>query len=268
MSHDEIRSGFPEIREVSFGAPLRWLAMGFRDIRHCPLPSAFYGCSFAVMGFALVTVFNHAYQYVAALACGFLLVAPFLAIGLYELSRRREAGASCRLGPTLAIWRKNAANIGVYSLVLTVVFLIWARASLIVFALFYTTQMPTLSDFLRQVWSPDNMDFLFAYFAVGLGFALLVFAISVVSIPMMMDRGQDAITAMLASFLSLVLNFPAMILWAFLIVVATAVGFATFYLGLIVAMPLIGHATWHAYRDLVAVRADASSGAEMPRNDA
>lgn len=267
MTREEKRPGFPELKEVAFGAPLRWIAKGFRDFRHCPLPSAFYGCCFAIVGALLASVFRHAYQYVIGLACGFVLVAPFLAIGLYELSRRREAGEVCALAPTLAIWRKNAANIGVYAMVLTVILLVWARASLVVFALFYTSQMPTLTGFFQQIASPDNLDFLFAYVAVGLGFALLVFAVSVVSIPLMMDRGQDAVTAMLASFLCLVQNFPAMILWAALIVCATAAGFATFYFGLIVAVPVIGHATWHAYRDMIGAPVDATAGGPAAGGD-
>jgi uncharacterized membrane protein len=247
----EVRSVFPEVREVATGAPLQWLARGVADLKACPGPSLFYGLCFAGMGFVLNFVFNHAYQYTSALASGFMLVGPFMAIGLYELSRRRAQGEPCALVPTLAIWKKNAANIGVYSLILMVIFLVWARASLVIFALFYSSEMPTLKGFIEQVLSFQNVEFLMAYFAAGLLFAALVFASSVVSIPLMMDRNQDTITSVITSFIALTRNFPAMLLWAVLIVLLIGIGFATLYLGLIVAVPLVGHATWHAYREIV-----------------
>jgi uncharacterized membrane protein len=245
-------SAFPIVRSgISPVAPWRWLSRGLDDLKWCPSASLFFGCCFAAMGLALNTVFAHHYEYMSALVCGFLLVTPFFAIGLYEISRRRTSGASCRLLPTLAAWRTNASNIGIYSLILTVIFLVWARASLITFALFFTGELPSLQDFVGQILSFQNLEFLVAYICVGLVFAFLVFAFSVVSIPLMMDRDQDAVTAMIASFLALVRNPAAMVVWAAIIVSLTVIGFATLYIGLAFAIPLLGHATWHAYRELV-----------------
>lgn len=258
---------FPAIAEIGPLQPLGWLQRGWSDLRACTLPSLFYGLCFAVMGVILQLVFERAAHYTSALASGFLLVAPFLAVGLYELSRRREAGAACRLVPTLAVWRRNAGNIGVYALVLIVVFLVWARASLVIFALFYTSEMPNIDHFMAQVLRLDNLEFLAVYAAAGFVFALLVFAFSVVSIPMMLDRNQDAITAMIGSFIALARNLPAMVLWAALIVSLVGIGFATFYVGLVVTVPLVGHATWHAYRDLVR-RDDPASDSPAPAGDA
>lgn len=252
MAQQSVQASFPQVRQVTVSAPLRWLGQGIDDVKACPGPSLFYGACFALMGIAVVSIFNYAYQYVSALASGFLLLGPFLAIGLYELSRRRECGEPCALRPTLAIWKVNAANIGVYSVILIVIFLVWARASLVIFALFYTSEMPSLQGFLAQVLRFENLEFLAVYCAVGFVFAALVFAVSVISIPLMMDRGQDTVTAMIASFLALARNVPAMIVWATLIALLTAIGFATFKLGLILTMPIVGHATWHAYRELVA----------------
>lgn len=245
------RPQFPAIRDIPLRAPLDWLARGWADLRDCPGPSLFYGLCFAGMGLLLKLVFSNAYEYLSALASGFLLLGPFLAIGLYEISRRRERGEKCTLAPTLSAWRANAAGIGLFSLILIVVFLVWARASLVVFALFYTSEMPTLAGFFRQVFSVGNLGFLAVYFAVGFVFAAIVFALSAISIPLMLDRNQDTVTAMIASVLALGRNLPAMAAWAALIVLLTALGLATLFIGLIVAMPLIGHATWHAYRDLV-----------------
>jgi len=215
------------------------------------MSSLFYGLCFAGVGGLLLLTLRHAVQLVTAVTTGFMLVGPFFAIGLYELSRRREAGEPSTLAPTLTAWRRNLAAIGIYSLILIVLYLLWARATMVMFALFYQGGMPTLAGFLAEVAKFDNLEFLVAYVLVGAVFAGLVFAFSAVSIPMMLDGNQDAVTAMLASFLALTRNLPAMLAWAGLIVVLTAIGFATALIGLIVTMPLVGHATWHAYRALV-----------------
>src|SRR5512147_1379412 len=242
----------PGVRVVSVAAPFAWLAAGWRDFRAHPLPSAFYGVCFAAMGWLIVLTFRHAYEYVSALATGFFLVGPFLAIGLYALSRRREKGEPAWLAPTLDAWRPNAGAIGMFSLVLTVILLVWARASLIVFALFYTSEMPTVQGFLDQVLSLGNLEFLFAYVCVGGFFAVLTFAISVVSVPMMLDRDTDGIVAVLTSLRAFGANVPAMIVWGLAIIAVVGIGFALYFVGLVVAVPLVGHATWHAYRALVA----------------
>ena len=249
---DAGRSVIPDVRVVGAAAPLRWLTLGWRDFRAHPLPSAFYGACFAAMGWLIVMTFRHSYEYVSALVTGFFLVGPFVAIGLYALSRRREEGAPARLLPTLDAWRGNAGAIGMFALVLTVILLVWARASLIVFALFYTSEMPSVDGFLGQLFSLDNVEFLFAYCCVGGFFAILVFAISVVSVPMMLDRDTDGIVAVLTSLKAFAANLPAMAVWGLAIIVIVAAGFALFFAGLVVAVPVLGHATWHAYRALVA----------------
>jgi len=253
MSHeiDARRGAFPAVREIGFGRPLAWLGQGWRDFLAHPLQSAFYGACFAVMGWLIVFTFRNAYQYVSALVTGFFLVGPFLAIGLYDLSRRRQRGEPARLAPTLDAWRPNVGAIGMFALVLGVILLVWARASLVVFALFYTHEMPSVQGFLAQVLSLDNLEFLVAYFCVGGFFALLVFAISAVAVPMMMDRDTDGIVAVLTSVKAFGTNLPAMLLWGLIITVVVGAGFALWFAGLVVAVPVIGHGAWHAYRDLV-----------------
>lgn len=241
----------PEVRTVPATAPFGWLAQGAADFRAHPLPSAFYGASFALMGWLVYEVFEYATAYLSAVVTGFFLVGPFLATGLYALSRRRERGEPAWLAPTLDAWRPNVGAIGVFALVLAVILLVWARASLIVFALFYTSGMPSVEGFLGQVLSTDNLEFLLAYACVGGFFATLVFAIGVVSVPMMLDRDVDGVVAVLTSLRAFGANLPAMAVWGAIIVAATAAGFALAFVGLIVAAPLIGHATWHAYRALV-----------------
>ncbi|MCB1956957.1 MAG: DUF2189 domain-containing protein [Rhodocyclaceae bacterium] len=242
---------FPQVRDIKVISPYRWLGRAWKDFLSCPIPSLFYGFCFAGMGLLVTFVFEHAYQYTSALTSGFLLVAPFFSMGLYEISRRRERGEGCALAPTTVVWKRNAGNIGVFALVLMVIFLVWARASLVVFALFYTDEMPNLTGFLEQILSFQNLEFLLVYLCVGFLFATIVFAVSVVAIPLMLDRNQDAVTAMLASVASLFKNPFTMMMWAFVIVTMTILGFMTFHVGLVILMPLVGHATWHAYRDLI-----------------
>ena len=150
---DATQSYLADVRTVGATAPLRWIAAGWRDFLAHPLPSAFYGACFALMGFLIYVVFQAAYQYVSALVTGFFLVGPFLCIGLYALTQRRAQGLPPWLAPTLDAWAPNKSAIGLFSLVLAVILLVWARASLVVFALFYTSELPDIHDFLHQVLS-------------------------------------------------------------------------------------------------------------------
>jgi uncharacterized membrane protein len=240
-----VRSGLPA------SAPLNWLRLGWDDLKASGWPSLFYGLCFATVGVLALLALRNAVHWVSGITTGFMLVGPFLAMGLYEISRRRERNEPLRLLETLAVWKRNLSAIGIYSLILIVLYLIWARASLVVFAVFYQGGMPTIESFLAEIMRFDNIEFLVAYLIIGALFAWLVFAFSVVSIPLMLDRNQDTVTAMLASFLALVRNIPTMLVWGALIVLLTAIGVATAFVGLIITMPLIGHATWHAYRALI-----------------
>ncbi|MGD9602679.1 MAG: DUF2189 domain-containing protein [Gammaproteobacteria bacterium] len=241
----------PPIHRIPFAAPFRWLRLGWADFQAAGLASVFYGLMFAGMGRTLVWVFRHAYAYVWALTTGFLLVGPFMAIGLYELSRRRQRGEAPILKPTLLAWRPNVASIGMFALVLGVLLLLWSRASLVVMAVSFPDRMPTMEDFLTHLFDDAHLVFLVVYCAVGAFFASLVFGISVVAVPMMLDRNTDGIVAALTSLRTCQENFAVMVLWGALITVLTAAGFITFYLGLVVVVPVIGHATWHAYREIV-----------------
>lgn len=243
-------SPFPPIRRVGVLRPFTWLKLGWQDFFASPKASLFYGLCFAGMGLLLNTILSNAPQYLSAMSCGFLLLGPLLSLGLYDISRRLESEKS-RMLVTLFSMRGRWSNIGILALVLAVIMLVWARASLVVFALFYNKGMPTLHGFLSQLFSLGNLEFIAVYCCIGFIFASIVFAISWVSIPLMLDRDTDAITAMIISTVALFVNVPVTMVWALMIVALVVLGFFTWNLGLIVAMPVVGHATWHAYREVV-----------------
>ncbi|HEX8989073.1 MAG TPA: DUF2189 domain-containing protein [Rhodocyclaceae bacterium] len=255
-----VAASFPQARSVEWTAAGRWLAAGWRDLRRAGPASLFYGMCFAVAGWVLQSAFVHAYALFAGLTTGFLLLAPFLAMGIYDLSRRMERGEPPQLMPTLAAWRPNLANVSVLAGVLAVVLLLWARASMVLFALFFDAPgLPTFAGIVRSVVTLDQPEFALIYFAVGGCFALFVFAVSVVAVPLMLDRKTDAVTAAIASLAVCARNPGAMLVWAGCIALLAAAGIAAWFAGLVVVMPWLGHATWHAYRDLVA---DAPRGAD------
>lgn len=243
---------WPRVRPVSMDAPWRWMRKGVADLRAAAGASLFYGGVLTAMGFVLGRFVGQA-AYELALVTGFLLVGPYLAMGLYDVSRRLERRERVALRSTLLAGRSNAPAIGFYALILALLMAVWVRVSVVVVALFFEGGMPTIQTLVRDIAAAESgIVFLLVYLAAGSGFALLVFATSVISLPMLLDRPRmDTLTAMISSFNALRLNLAPMLLWAAIIVVLVAAGFATFYLGLIVVLPVIGHATWHAYRETI-----------------
>ncbi len=239
------------IHPVSTSRPLVWLWRGARDMVHNPAASLFYGACLASMGFLLFYYTRHEVKYIAALTSGFLLAGPFVATGLYDLSRRYERGEPVDLGRSTIAWYDNANNIALFAGILGLIMLCWTAVALLLFSTFYGDTSPTLQQFLHDVFSGEKLDFILVYAGAGALFAGIVFTLSVVAIPMMLDRRCHAFCAMRASIVASIRNMPAMFLWAAIITLFTMLGLLSFYIGLIVTMPIIGHATWHAYRDIV-----------------
>ena len=238
------------LRRLSFADPLRWLALGWRDFIRCPGIGLFYGGCFMAMGWLLMLVFEHAPAYVLALSAGFLLTGPFFCLGLYQASRHLERGERPDLGDSLLAWGPRAGTLGIFGFVLLVLEMLWGRASLIVFAVSFDG-MPDFKGSLLALLDPENIGFIVAYLAVGALFAGLIFAISVVSMPMILDRSVDAVTAALTS-LRLCLTQPGvMLLWGALITLLVVLAMLPGFLGLLVVGPVVGHASWHAYRSAV-----------------
>lgn len=240
------------VRSISFASPWRWLAAGWRDVQRAWGVALFYGVCFWGMALVLGWVFTASPQYTMSIASGCLLVGPFLAMGLYDTSRRLEQGLAPDLGQSITCWDKQLGSMGMLVFVLIVLELLWGRASLVVFAVFFNTGMPSTTGVLQAVFNPENWQFLLAYTMVGGVFAAVVFGSTVVALPLMLDRGTDALTAAITSF-RVVFSQPAvMLLWAVLIVaLVLAALLAPWQLPLLVVGPWLGCATWHAYRECV-----------------
>ena len=211
----------------------------------------FYGVCFFLMAVVLGAVFRSKPEYAMSIASGCLLVGPFLAMGLYEVSRRREQGMTPELGASLTCWDAHIGSMSMLVLVLIVLELLWGRASLVVFAVFFNTGMPSTTGVLRAVFNPDNWEFLAVYLVVGGVFAGLVYAVAVVSIPMILDRDTDAISASITSLQVVFGNTAVMLLWGTLLTGLVVVALVPWGLGLLVVGPWLGHASWHAYRGSV-----------------
>jgi len=243
------------IRKAGFASPFSWLSRGWRDLWQHPRVSLAYGGIISAMG-VVILLFASTHIYLIATAIsGFLLAGPFLAIGLCELSRRQEQGQSLSFDDSLSVFNSNKAALAYFSAALLIISILWfILSSLVVLALFGDVA-PSIKDtlwgdFLNMVSHQQ----LLLYLLIGGILACVVFALSVVSIPVIIDSHATAQEAILLSIQVVIINLPIMIIWASLIVALTAIGFMSYLLGMIIIYPLLGHATWHAYRDLIEVK--------------
>ncbi len=243
----------PRVRSIASDRPLVWLWQGWQDLRANPLPSLAYGLLFGLGGdLILLAALGHPHLVSAALS-GFLLVAPILAVGLYELSRARAVDLRLGFIDSILGVRRNLPSLALFGLMLALLALFWERLSAILFALLGDAgQTHALNFMTAALATPENWSLLLAWLAAGGLLAGVVFACSVVAVPMMLDRpGIDPVSAMLASLACVARNPLPLLLWAALIAALVLLGFATFLFGLVLFMPLLGHASWHAYQDLV-----------------
>jgi len=246
-------------RALAPGAPVRWLKLGWRDLISAPRLSLAYGALLAALG-ALIAVLSWRLGLLAlyvGLASGFVFLGPWLAMGLYSISHQLEHGRTPTLGHSLRQARTHFGDVLVMGMCLLVVLLVWARAATIMSVFRPSEAFPQWTD-------------LIPYFGIGsvVGalFCAVVFVATAFSLPMLLDRRTDAITAVVTSVNASLRNKPAMMVWGALIVGAVVIGFATMFLGFIVLMPLLGHATWHAYREAIdpALWPSAESSAPAP----
>jgi uncharacterized membrane protein len=237
----------PELRQLRLADIVRWLAAGWRDFREAPAVGLFYGTCFVLMGWALLAIYRNAPIYVLTLAAGFLLAGPFVCIGLYRTSQQIERGRHPQFGEVTRAWRRRTGPLAIFGFALLVLEMLWGRVALVVFAVSFDG-MPDFQGSLLKLLDPANIGFIVAYLASGALFAGLIFAMSAISIPMILDRPVDSITAALAS-MRLVFGQPGVMLaWGATITVLLVLAMLPGFLGLLVVGPVVGHASWHAYR--------------------
>ena len=254
-------------RTLGTWEPIGWLGHAWVDFKAAPRQSLTYGAVVVLLSWTLayIAIRFGGYFELLALVSGFILVAPLLAVGTYSISEQIERGLQPSLRRCFIEERRAFGNLMVFALILMIVFLVWWRAASAVH-IFFPVDMTTPD------WT-DYVQFLGIGSAVGSIFAMIVFAAAAFSLPMLVDRDADSVTAVVSSINAVLRNKPAMAVWAALIVLAVAPGFAMLLMGrekgagfaLVMALlgftlPMIGHATWHAYRATI----DASA---WPRNE-
>jgi len=247
------------LRTLKFADIGHWLALGVRDFRRAPWVGLFYGGCFVVMGWALLAVFRHAPVYVLALSAGFLLMGPFMCMGLYRVSQQLERGDEPHFVDSLLAWKTRTGTLAIFGFALLVLEMLWGRAALVVFAVSFDG-MPDFKGSLLKVIALENIGFVVAYLGVGALFAGLIYAVSVVSIPMILDRKTDAITAALTSLRLVFTQTPVLLCWGAAITLLVVLALLPWFLGLLVIGPVLGHASWHAYRAAVGGEAAEASG--------
>jgi uncharacterized membrane protein len=254
MKHGVLEShlGQPAVRRVGRDRPAAWLYKGWQDIKANPLPSLAYGLLFGLCGDALLLAsVTHPHLFTVAIS-GFVIVAPVLSAGLYELSRQREGGGKPGFIDSLPQLKKKAEPLAAFGLGVGLLAFFWERISAVMFGVLGGTSGIETTHFITQiVLSGNHRGFVAAWFIIGAILALLAFAVSVVSVPLMLDREVGPLTAVSTSLRAFSLNLETLVLWAALIVALTLLGFVTLLFGLILFMPLLGHASWHAYHDMV-----------------
>jgi uncharacterized membrane protein len=238
-------------RNLPAGVSLQWLAAGWRDLRVRPGQSLAYGAGVLVLSAALIgllVAYGRDYIIFPALA-GFMIVAPLLAVGLYEKSRALGAGERITLRQMIFVKAKAGPQVYFTGLLLSLLMLLWMRSAVLIYALFFGVRpfpgLDHIAGFLVSTWT--GWLILVVGTLVGGLFAAFSFAISVFSIPMLLDRRVDALTAMGTSMALVWNNLRPMIVWGAIVLALFGVCAATGLLGLIVIFPLLGHATWHAY---------------------
>lgn len=245
------------VKPVAFDAPWDWLQAGWRDLTANAGLSLTYGAIFTAISFVLLYGLAQVgwQALVIAMSGGFLILGPIFAVGLYEISRLNKAGETPTVGKIMGASLRAPGPLAFMGFFLLFLFSAWLRIAFLLFAIFFGAEsLPPAEKFIPELlFTSHGLSMLIVGTAVGAGLALIAYAISVVSVPVLLQHKVDVFSAIWSSVETLTTNPAAMLLWAILIVAIMACGIAAGFVGLIVAFPLVGHATWHAYEALIEV---------------
>jgi uncharacterized membrane protein len=231
----------------------RWLAKGWEDFKATPFVSLLYGIAFVLISVAIVVgcAAIGLGSLILPLAGGFIIIAPILVVGLYDVSRRLEQGRPVSLGIIFGAFRRSIGQLSAMGVALVICFLVWIEVALFLFMIFFSQTPPSLEGFVTEVVFSLNGAFLIAIGSVvGAIFAAVVFSISAVSVPLIYDKPIDVMSAIGLSLLAVRQNWKVMFGWAALIAVISVASVILLPV-LAVTMPVLAYATWHAYRDLI-----------------
>lgn len=238
-------------RSVPLFQALRWLARGWADLMRCPLPGLLHGAAMAAFGAALAWIAHDRFWLLAGAFSGFLLVAPLAATGLYVVSRRLERDGRATLADALGVWVPRDGRPIVFGILLAFAGTGWVMTSASLITRLAASPVKRPLDFLHVVVLAPQGYLFELWLLLGSLLAAPIFASTVVALPLMLDRAIGVRAAVLVSVRAALMNPAPLALWATLILLVTLLGMATAMVGLVVAVPWLAHASWHAYRDLV-----------------
>lgn len=239
------------VRAIPAWQPLRWLARGAADLWRCPGPGLLHGLAAAAFGALLLALAGNRFWLLAGAFSGFLIVAPVVATGLYAVSHALERGRPAGLGTALRAWVPQDRRLVTFGLLLALAGTGWVLTSAALITGFAPAPVRNPVEFLRVVVLAPSSWLFEAWLALGGVLAAPVFASSVVAIPLLLERPVSVGAAVLTSWRVVLENPLPLALWALIIMLLSALGIATLLLGLVVVVPWLAHASWHAYRDLV-----------------
>lgn len=243
----------PDPAQISPAVLREVLALGWRDFRRAPLYGIVFSAVYVLGGMIMYAIFAAAaaeYWFIP-IAVGFPILAPFAATGLYEVSRRLEAGLPLSLGAVFSVvFAQKDRQVPSMAMFVLLVFMFWVFIAHTIFALFFGLA-PITGSTASMLFSGNGLLMLAVGGAIGGVMAALFYALTLVSLPLLLDREVDFISAMIASFGAVTANPVTLALWAALIAAALFLGMLPLFLGLFVVLPVFGHATWHLYRRLL-----------------
>ncbi len=240
------------VRKVDSEASMRWLNAGIKDFKASPAASITYGMVYVVLGLVLAWLAWQNPIFITSLATGFLILGPIVAVGFYCMSRTLEQGNKPHFSQGIDGLRFNGVSLASFALVLGILMGIWAVFSTITIALFFSNVTVTGSWFDTLISHEEFVPFFIVWALSGAAIAAVAFSISVISVPLITDKRVDVMTAMITSVKAVMANPGVMLSWAFILATLIFLGFVFGFIGLAITLPIAGHASWHAYRDLVA----------------
>ncbi len=245
-----VEAAKPAVQSLHFADLWAALRAGARDFGKAPQFGLFFSAVYVLGGFFLIWLGAGHVSWTLATSLGFPLIAPFAAAGLYEVSRRMEQDQPLRWAEVLAIvWQERTRQLPWLGAIIVIYFLFWTFLAHMVFALFMgLSTMTNVSESWDVFFTANGLTMIGVELAIGAVLAFLLFSLTVVSLPLVLDREVDFVTAMLISLATVRENLLVMLLWAFIIAALTLVALLPWFLGLMVVLPVLGHATWHLYR--------------------